>query len=101
MQAEKRLCGTVSADKNEILFQEFGINYNNEAEIFKRGTLLIRKSLLNNTSKSIIVDVHDDMLKDKFWKQHSNLLLPKIKESMVYDGPITDIIAEQTDVIIE
>ena len=29
-EAEARLSGTLSADKNEILFTEFGINYNDE-----------------------------------------------------------------------
>ncbi|KAH7394446.1 tRNAHis guanylyltransferase-domain-containing protein [Pyrenochaeta sp. MPI-SDFR-AT-0127] len=41
-EAEQRLKGTVSSDKNEILFKEFGINYNNEAECFKKGTVLYR-----------------------------------------------------------
>ncbi|KAH7086627.1 tRNAHis guanylyltransferase-domain-containing protein [Paraphoma chrysanthemicola] len=41
-EAEQRLSGTVSADKNEILFKEFGINYNNEPECFKKGTVLYR-----------------------------------------------------------
>lgn len=41
-QAEQRLSGTYSADKNEILFKEFGINYNNEPECFKKGTVLYR-----------------------------------------------------------
>ncbi|KAF2820152.1 Thg1-domain-containing protein [Ophiobolus disseminans] len=40
--AEQRLSGTVSSDKNEILFKEFGINYNNEPECFKKGTVLYR-----------------------------------------------------------
>lgn len=40
--AEQRLSGTVSSDKNEILFKDFGLNYNNEPEIFKKGTLLYR-----------------------------------------------------------
>ena len=35
-QAEQRLMGTVASDKNEILFKECGINYNNESEMFKR-----------------------------------------------------------------
>ncbi|KAJ8729364.1 hypothetical protein PYW08_000945 [Mythimna loreyi] len=101
-QAEKRLCGTVSADKNEILFKEFLINYNNEPEIFKRGTLLMRKSIFHNNldkHSNVIVDTHDDMLKDRFWKEHSSLLLNKPKESMMYVGPITDIISEQTNCI--
>lgn len=35
--------GTVSADKNEILFKRFGINYNNELEIYKKGSVLYRQ----------------------------------------------------------
>lgn len=97
-QAEKRLCGTVSADKNEILFKEFNMNYNNEPEIFKRGTLLLRKTISNEetASRKVIVDVHDDMLKAAFWKDHSSLLAEKyFKQNLVYDGPITDIVSEQ------
>ncbi|RMZ67403.1 hypothetical protein GMOD_00001320 [Pyrenophora seminiperda CCB06] len=41
-EAEQRLKGTVSSEKNEILFKEFGINYNNESECFKKGTVLFR-----------------------------------------------------------
>lgn len=40
--AEQKLSGTVSSDKNEILFKDFGINYNNEPECFKKGTVLYR-----------------------------------------------------------
>ncbi|XP_049870180.1 probable tRNA(His) guanylyltransferase isoform X1 [Pectinophora gossypiella] len=96
-QAEKRLCGTVSADKNEILFKEFNINYNNEAEMFKRGTLLLKKTIsVDSLQKTVIVDVHDDMLKDKFWTNHSSLLVLKpSKQKLLYEGPITNIIQEQ------
>ena len=40
--AELMLKGTFSADKNEILFSKFGINYNNELEIFKKGSVIFR-----------------------------------------------------------
>lgn len=40
--AEQRLSGTVSSDKNEILFKEFGINYNNEDDLFKKGSVVFR-----------------------------------------------------------
>lgn len=40
--AEQELSGTVSADKNEILFSRFGINYNKEPEVFKKGTVMYR-----------------------------------------------------------
>lgn len=35
------LQGTLAADKNEILFSEFGINYNNESALHRKGTTLI------------------------------------------------------------
>lgn len=35
------LQGTLAADKNEILFSEFDINYNNESALHKKGTTLI------------------------------------------------------------
>jgi tRNA(His) guanylyltransferase len=34
--------GTYSADKNEILFSKFSINYNNEPEMFKKGSVVFR-----------------------------------------------------------
>lgn len=36
--------GTRASDKHEILFSKFKINYNNEAEMFKKGTLLYRQT---------------------------------------------------------
>lgn len=35
--------GTFSADKNEILFKRFNINYNAEGEIWKKGSVVYRK----------------------------------------------------------
>ncbi|KAI1926002.1 tRNA-His guanylyltransferase [Ophidiomyces ophidiicola] len=42
VDAESALQGTVSSDKNELLFSRFGINYNNEPEIFRKGSVLYR-----------------------------------------------------------
>ena len=42
-EANKTLEGTFSNDKNETLFSRFGINYNNEPEIYKKGSVLSRK----------------------------------------------------------
>lgn len=41
-QAEEELKGTLFKDKNEILFSRFSINYNNEPEIFKKGSTVFR-----------------------------------------------------------
>lgn len=42
--AEQALQGSVSSTKNEILFSKFGINYNNEPEIYRKGTVLYRSN---------------------------------------------------------
>ncbi|KAI9932069.1 hypothetical protein ASPWEDRAFT_51192 [Aspergillus wentii DTO 134E9] len=41
--AEQELKGTISSVKNEILFKRFGINYNNELDIYKKGSVLYRQ----------------------------------------------------------
>lgn len=40
--AEKELAGTLASDKNEILFSRFKINYNDEPEIYKKGSVIFR-----------------------------------------------------------
>jgi tRNA(His) 5'-end guanylyltransferase len=50
--AQERLKGTLAGDKNEILFSEFGINYNNEEEKL-RSSFIIR--LLYGSLKNLTV----------------------------------------------
>lgn len=38
--------GTLAADKNEILFSEFNINYNNEPPLYRKGTVLIWQKVM-------------------------------------------------------
>lgn len=87
----------MSADKNEILFQEYNINYNNEPEMFKRGTILLRgQVIIENKNFKVIADVHEDMLKDKFWTINANLLADKkAGKPIVIVENLTDIIKEQ------
>ncbi|XP_019739734.1 putative tRNA(His) guanylyltransferase isoform X2 [Hippocampus comes] len=92
VQAEERLKGTLAADKNEILFSEFDLNYNNEAAIHRKGTTLIwekhdetvtkqikgvndeRKDVHVTRSKKIVQAYHCDIIGEEFWQQHSNIL---------------------------
>jgi len=46
--------GTLAADKNEILFSKFKINYNNEPEIWKKGSVVFRDVGLFNSTTGII-----------------------------------------------
>jgi hypothetical protein len=40
------LQGTLAADKNEILFSQFNINYNNEPLMYRKGTVLIWQKVM-------------------------------------------------------
>ncbi|CAF9920167.1 MAG: hypothetical protein GOMPHAMPRED_001997 [Gomphillus americanus] len=100
-QAEEELRGTVSADKNEILFSRFGVNYNDESEIYKKGNVLYRKyeegeaekamtasenflqeplsksqrdKQRKRKSKATIELVHVDIIKDAFWEERPWIL---------------------------
>jgi tRNA(His) guanylyltransferase len=103
-EATDRLSGTSSSDKHEILFQEFGINYNNELEQFKKGTVLLldipeelsktmsrnnkEKKLKNKNSNQsceqsdneepdiepYISTLNVDLIGEKFWNQYKKIL---------------------------
>lgn len=53
-ESENRLSGTVSSEKQEILFTDCGVNYNNEPEMFKKGSLVTNKGTI----------IHVDIIKE-------------------------------------
>ena len=96
-EAQERLKTTFSADKNEILFSEYGVNYNNELEQFKKGSVIIltedevkegrvfasipthkRKDQSSDTSLDPRVVctkiLHVDIIKEGFWNEKQYLL---------------------------
>ncbi|KAM9065447.1 probable tRNA(His) guanylyltransferase isoform X1 [Sarcophilus harrisii] len=92
-QAQERLQGTLAADKNEILFSEYNVNYNNEPPMFRKGTVMIWKKIKEVISKEIQlpgeteektvevartrtkpVALHCDIIGDAFWKEHPEIL---------------------------
>ncbi|KAI1251704.1 Glucose-responsive transcription factor [Eutypa lata] len=105
--AEKFLAGTLSADKNEILYSKFNINYNNEADIFKKGSVVFRDYELvepgthdaaeaadnlaepveqsktqedidkKRRAKARVLVEHLDIIKDDFWDRRPWLLSNK------------------------
>ncbi|XP_049289272.1 probable tRNA(His) guanylyltransferase [Anopheles funestus] len=86
MEAEKRLQGTLSGDKNEILFSQFGINYNNEPLIYRKGTILLPKSVsIEDKKQRLIVPIFDDLISDTFWVTHPEILDKKAKTDEVYE----------------
>ncbi|XP_020357644.1 putative tRNA(His) guanylyltransferase isoform X1 [Oncorhynchus kisutch] len=91
-QAEDRLKGTLAADKNEIMFSEFDINYNKEPLVHRKGTTLIWEKLEETVTKSVklpneageevlvtrtrrrVSAHHCDVIGNQFWEEHPNIL---------------------------
>lgn len=85
-EAEKRLSGTLSQDKHEILFTEFGFNYNNDQEMFKKGTVVVKEMdttglssrqierQVKKAGKSSVDVLHVDIIRDEFWDARPWLL---------------------------
>jgi len=83
-QAEDRLNGTVSSDKNEILFSEFNINYNNLPQMYRKGSVLIWEKMndpsdssqgnnFQKTRRQVALH-HTDIIGDTFWNEHGDIL---------------------------
>ncbi|PHH92838.1 hypothetical protein CDD83_4510 [Cordyceps sp. RAO-2017] len=105
--AEKALAGTLASDKNEILFSRFQINYNNEPDMFRKGSVVFRDYELvdpeshqvademdnlaepaqqsksqtekerRRRSKARVVVEHLDIIKDEFWDMRPWILSNK------------------------
>lgn len=93
-EAEKRLSGTFSSDKNEILFSQFGINYNNESDQFKKGTVLYwkkvdvpvdpvpeqsreensKRNLVTTKKRTKLLVEFRDIIGETFWSENQHLI---------------------------
>ncbi|XP_029439254.1 probable tRNA(His) guanylyltransferase isoform X2 [Rhinatrema bivittatum] len=92
-QAQERLQGTVSAVKNEILFTEFNINYNDEPLMYRKGTVLVWQKVQEVTTKLVkwsqtaeesevevtrtrrkVMPLHCDVIGEPFWEEHPDIL---------------------------
>ncbi|XP_041049749.1 probable tRNA(His) guanylyltransferase [Carcharodon carcharias] len=92
-EAEEKLKGTLAGEKNDILFLEFNINYNNEPEIYRKGTVLIwhkveetidkrvtspdapeGKTVVVKRTRNKVLPFHVDIIGDKFWEEHLEIL---------------------------
>ncbi|KNC46032.1 histidine tRNA 5'-guanylyltransferase [Thecamonas trahens ATCC 50062] len=87
--ANKLLCDANSAQKNEILFSRFGINYNNEPELNRKGSIWIRDLEVTDyvdarghagfrVSRKL-VNVNTDLIGDAFWTSAYPHLLADVK----------------------
>ncbi|EGD77187.1 tRNA(His) guanylyltransferase [Salpingoeca rosetta] len=90
-EAESRLRGTFSADKNEIMFSECGVNYNNEPAMFRKGSVILwadmeeevtgQRTMPDGTTKTVTstrrrrqpVVTAQDMIGPAFWEEHADV----------------------------
>ena len=101
-EAERSLKGTVAADKNEILFSRFGVNYTEMKEMERKGSVVFREvggrsekvrgvdesegvvegevsktqkeKMRKAKMKATIVVEHVDIIKDEFWERRPWIL---------------------------
>ncbi|KAM0938781.1 putative tRNA(His) guanylyltransferase [Dioscorea sansibarensis] len=77
--------GTLSKDKNELLFQQFGVNYDKLPAIFRKGSCVYMDKLeetmkldeggnpVKRLRKKVTV-THVDIIGPKFWNEHPYIL---------------------------
>ncbi|KAH8739589.1 hypothetical protein FG386_001146 [Cryptosporidium ryanae] len=95
-EATEKLKFTVSSDKNEMLFSEFGINYNSIPAQFRKGTLLYRPKPKDKKSRKEYMlmksdekrkpfkvnelnegNVSDSLFLNPVWKENGNVTIIK------------------------
>lgn len=100
VEAEESLKGTLSSDKNEILWSRFGVNYNNELEIFKKGSVVLRDYALvalpryedDSRRESSVVDTEDEIRNEKELSKTQKEKMKKARQK-------AKVIVEHVDVI--
>ncbi|XKL65496.1 hypothetical protein PGB90_008916 [Kerria lacca] len=78
-----------AGQKTEMLFREFGMNYYNEPELYRKGTTLIRKlipSPADGKLRQFILSQYCDLTGDEFWKENPEIL--GLKSLQVYHRTI-------------
>jgi tRNA(His) 5'-end guanylyltransferase len=66
--------------KNELLFSQFGINYNDLPAVMRKGSIIVKKVVEETMERSPGVFVqkrrkgfavlHEDLIRDHFWIDH-------------------------------
>ncbi|SHO79897.1 Similar to S.cerevisiae protein THG1 (tRNAHis guanylyltransferase) [Malassezia sympodialis ATCC 42132] len=91
-EAHDTLKGTVSAEKHEIMFQQFGINYDKLPAFFRKGTTLVWSPIPDPhraKPRTELRTLHVDIIGDTFWTPHSEKQPPAAADEVApyYDNP--------------
>jgi len=76
--AEEQLRGTLSSDKNELLFSQFGINYNNEPALYRKGSIVMKKCkfMAENAEKASILKEAEQTIQGLQGEQQKYVYFP-------------------------
>eukprot|EP01117_Protostelium_nocturnum_P008778 TRINITY_DN3147_c0_g1_i1.p1 TRINITY_DN3147_c0_g1~~TRINITY_DN3147_c0_g1_i1.p1 ORF type:complete len:229 (-),score=83.03 TRINITY_DN3147_c0_g1_i1:92-778(-) len=88
--AENQLKGTLSKDKNDLLFEKFGVNYNNEDPMFRKGSSICRQwkeiDVTNSKTgeptkrrKLRFSIIYEDIINDEFWTKNAHILNEEVE----------------------
>jgi tRNA(His) guanylyltransferase len=87
-EAQNILKGTQTQEKNELLFQQFGINYNTLPAVFRKGSCIFKEEVeevvkcteagdpIKRRRRKIVVQ-HCDIIGKNLWDEHPYLLSDK------------------------
>ncbi|KAI9451357.1 Thg1 C terminal domain-containing protein [Lactarius psammicola] len=78
-EAHETLRGTVSSQKQEILFSRFGINYNDLPRQFRKGSIIVREKVARRCKRRARATtqqrlLHCDIIAEEFWRRRPYLL---------------------------
>lgn len=83
-EAQSLIKGTLVDFKNELLLTRFQLNYNDLPAIFRKGSLVFKRKeeavvkvengVPITRTRSNVVVVHEDMIKDSFWEENPFIL---------------------------
>uniref|UniRef100_A0ACD5T838 Uncharacterized protein n=1 Tax=Avena sativa TaxID=4498 RepID=A0ACD5T838_AVESA len=84
-EAQQTLKGTFSKDKNELLLQQFQINYDDEPAIFRKGSCVYRAKVETKVksddhgnpitrTQSVTTVANIDIIGPQFWETHQDIL---------------------------
>lgn len=94
-EAELELKGTLSSDKNEILFKQFGMNYNNEPPICRKGSIIYRAYSRQQNGIAESEDGVSDAAKRKKADPNSKTQVEKERKKRMK----AEIVVEHVDII--
>ncbi|KAJ8620990.1 hypothetical protein MRB53_029519 [Persea americana] len=84
-EAQDFLEGTQAQEKNELLFQQFNLNYNTLPAIFRKGSCVFRDKVEDivkytecgdpvKRSRLKVITYHCDIIEKTFWDKHQHIL---------------------------